>query len=526
MNDAGVRAALHVADDMQTFQECADDPYLHLSKWDGLGVTSELALALDADVRFLFFNGQYDLICNHVGNEKFLQALEWKGADAYRAADQVTWNHGSKVSGMMKTANNGLSYLMVLDAGHMVPMNVPEAAQDMIERFLQGTAFGMRSQAVDLPVTAGPWPFAPSTPGAPVQPPAPLSSPVITKVETSSESARISFSTTGGGSVFMVSSSPGGITSQGDKSPLVVDGLEAGTAYTFTVVTIEGDRRSEASLGSEAVTPGCSPSFTVSPCGEGKICMKDAVSGASCVCVGSSCAVSPSPEQPSGSEVPPPPALAMLDPTTLPTCTKGHTCHFGFDFFFAPGAIGGEPIVRAVLASAGPSEWHQREAFSEALVADVAMGLDMDYHSLHFELVQSAERIEGDTDLAMLPLKIRIGIDTSDDAILQKIPLAWNDPSSKLHSGLLTSRADFGRTPQVGLLEDFGPDASGTASSSAGAGQTYDLTPIMFALTSIGTLIACCCCCFWQRASRKRRQSGPNWAPVSSRENSVPHDEL
>lgn len=35
-------------------------------RWDGLGVTEEVRTVLNANVRSLFFNGQYDLICNHV----------------------------------------------------------------------------------------------------------------------------------------------------------------------------------------------------------------------------------------------------------------------------------------------------------------------------------------------------------------------------------------------------------------------------------------------------------------------------
>lgn len=39
---------------------------LVIFRWDGLGVTNELRSVLNAGVRSLFFNGQYDLICNHV----------------------------------------------------------------------------------------------------------------------------------------------------------------------------------------------------------------------------------------------------------------------------------------------------------------------------------------------------------------------------------------------------------------------------------------------------------------------------
>jgi Serine carboxypeptidase len=45
-----------------------------------------------------------------------------------------------------QTANNGLTFLLVLNAGHMVPMNVPEAASDMFMRFIQGKSFADEPQ--------------------------------------------------------------------------------------------------------------------------------------------------------------------------------------------------------------------------------------------------------------------------------------------------------------------------------------------------------------------------------------------
>lgn len=35
-------------------------------RWDGLGVTDDLRSLLNMGIRSLFYNGQFDLICNHV----------------------------------------------------------------------------------------------------------------------------------------------------------------------------------------------------------------------------------------------------------------------------------------------------------------------------------------------------------------------------------------------------------------------------------------------------------------------------
>jgi Fibronectin type III domain len=63
---------------------------------------------------------------------------------------------------------------------------------------------------------------------------------------------------TNGGSVitrYIVTSSPGGFTATGKRSPISVAGLANGTSYTFTVKTRSGVGTSAASVASSAVTP-------------------------------------------------------------------------------------------------------------------------------------------------------------------------------------------------------------------------------------------------------------------------------
>ncbi|KAG5176491.1 Alpha/Beta hydrolase protein [Tribonema minus] len=146
LNRADVRAALHVADDPAQFKECTDPPFYHLAQWDGLGVMPQVASILEAGQRLLFFNGQHDLICNHVGNERWLSELSWSGAQAYRESDRGAWVvESGDIEGpagyYKKSANNGLAYLLVRGAGHMVPMDVPKAALDMLTRFLNEKSF-------------------------------------------------------------------------------------------------------------------------------------------------------------------------------------------------------------------------------------------------------------------------------------------------------------------------------------------------------------------------------------------------
>jgi len=146
--------AVAAVENGQRFRECSDPPYDALSHQDGKGVVDDVVdILLHRDnIRLFFFNGVQDLACDHAGNERFLENLPWKKRDEWIKTPRYAWKARSedetKISGYMKEYDN-LMFLKVLDAGHMVPMDVPNVALDMIRLFVQGGSFQNSKQALE-----------------------------------------------------------------------------------------------------------------------------------------------------------------------------------------------------------------------------------------------------------------------------------------------------------------------------------------------------------------------------------------
>jgi carboxypeptidase D len=133
INYKDVLQAIHATESIdarQTYEECTDPPYYALKGQDGLGVVDELVSVLEHSSRphMLFFNGMNDLICNHVGNERFLDALPWSQADQYIVQTRHAWDSGvdsstknnyseGRPDGYIKQYEN-LSFLKVMESGH------------------------------------------------------------------------------------------------------------------------------------------------------------------------------------------------------------------------------------------------------------------------------------------------------------------------------------------------------------------------------------------------------------------------
>lgn len=137
MNLDTTKLALHVSDRNPSWQTC--NMMINMSfhvDWmkDFAPYVKDM---LNDGIPALIYAGDVDFICNYMGNHAWTKKLDWDHHDEFNAAEEKDWNSGG---GLARTSN-GLTFLQVYDAGHMVPSDQPEQALTMITQFLNGEAF-------------------------------------------------------------------------------------------------------------------------------------------------------------------------------------------------------------------------------------------------------------------------------------------------------------------------------------------------------------------------------------------------
>ena len=100
-----------------------------------LDLSPEVTDLLNADYDVLVYSGDKDFICNWRGGEAWTHEVEWNGKADFQANNYTNWNVNEKAAGSLKQ-NKNLKFLRVFEAGHMVPMNQPEAALQMLNELI------------------------------------------------------------------------------------------------------------------------------------------------------------------------------------------------------------------------------------------------------------------------------------------------------------------------------------------------------------------------------------------------------
>ncbi|KAJ9545536.1 hypothetical protein OSB04_025243 [Centaurea solstitialis] len=136
LNEKSVRQALGVGN--LEFVSCSTTVYSAMLMDWMKDLEVGIPALLDDGIKMLIYAGEYDLICNWLGNSRWVHAMEWSGTKEFGASAEVPFEVSGSEAGLLKSYGP-LSFLKVHDAGHMVPMDQPEAALEMLKRWTQGS---------------------------------------------------------------------------------------------------------------------------------------------------------------------------------------------------------------------------------------------------------------------------------------------------------------------------------------------------------------------------------------------------
>jgi len=90
---------------------------------------------LQGKIRVLVYSGMLDYICNWIGGDYWTSQMVWSGQQGFNAINETVWQVDNTNAGFVKSYQ-GLTFLKVANAGHMVPMDQPKNALAMLKTFL------------------------------------------------------------------------------------------------------------------------------------------------------------------------------------------------------------------------------------------------------------------------------------------------------------------------------------------------------------------------------------------------------
>ncbi|KAK9078519.1 hypothetical protein SSX86_002576 [Deinandra increscens subsp. villosa] len=136
LSSASVKKALGVPQDID-FVSCSGTVYRAMMEDIMRNLEVGLPELLEDGIKMLVYAGEYDLICNWLGNYRWVEAMKWSGQLEFKASSVTKFEVDGKEAGLLKK-HGPLTFLKVRDAGHMVPMDQPKASLQMLKMWIDG----------------------------------------------------------------------------------------------------------------------------------------------------------------------------------------------------------------------------------------------------------------------------------------------------------------------------------------------------------------------------------------------------
>ena len=134
--------ALNVNPDKKSgWEECSGAVSSTFTARDSVPSVYLLPELLESGISILLFSGDQDLICNHVGTEQMVHNMKWGGGTGFETSPGVwaprqDWTFEGEPAGIYQTARN-LTYVLLYNASHMAPYDIPRQSRDMLDRFME-----------------------------------------------------------------------------------------------------------------------------------------------------------------------------------------------------------------------------------------------------------------------------------------------------------------------------------------------------------------------------------------------------
>ncbi|XP_065311262.1 venom serine carboxypeptidase-like [Dermacentor albipictus] len=134
-----VRKAIHVG--QIPFEGGSSDVMVHFAA-DLMKSVKERLTVLVENYKVLVYNGHLDIIVPYTATQAMMDSLQWSGSEEWSNAERKIWrsHDGQHIHGYAKNVRN-CTLVLVRDAGHILPYDQPEAAYDMITRFIHEEPF-------------------------------------------------------------------------------------------------------------------------------------------------------------------------------------------------------------------------------------------------------------------------------------------------------------------------------------------------------------------------------------------------
>jgi len=151
MNLESTRNTLHVSPKVDKWESCNKAVDIVLAPGDWMRDYQQVLIPMLEDgIRVLIYAGDVDFVCNWMGNKAWTQALRWTGHSSYNSEADNDWVYskdGTQTTGgkartaPAKSGDGSLTFLQVYEAGHMVPMDQPQAALSLLNTFIFNKPF-------------------------------------------------------------------------------------------------------------------------------------------------------------------------------------------------------------------------------------------------------------------------------------------------------------------------------------------------------------------------------------------------